>query len=104
LRVREKRRLDLAVSMLARVQVEHEIDQRAGQLRAGAAENGEARTREPRRALEIEDAERRAEIPMRLRLEIEASRLAVPAHFDVVVSALADRHARVRQIWQVQHR
>ena len=46
-------------------------------------------------ALEVEDAERRAEIPVRLRLEVERARLAVAAHFDVVVCALA-RPARSR--------
>ena len=42
-------------------------------------------------ALEVEDAERRAELPVRLRLEVERPRLAVPAHFDVVVRAGAFR-------------
>ena len=51
-------------------------------------------------ALEVEDAERRAEIPVRLRLEVERARLAVAPDFDVVRGALADRHARVRQIRQ----
>ena len=33
-------------------------------------------------ALEVEDAERRAEIPVRLRLEVERPRLAVAPHLD----------------------
>ena len=45
-----------------------------------------------------------AEIPVRLRFEIEHSRLAMPPYFDVVGGALADRHARVRQIGQHQQR
>ena len=59
-----------------------------------------ARAGNLRRALEIEDAERRAEIPVRLRLEVERARLADAAHFDVVGRARADRHARVRQVRQ----
>ena len=56
-----------------------------------------------RRPLEIDDAERRAEIPVRLRREVERARLADAAHLDVVRGALADRHAGVRQVRQVQH-
>ena len=60
----------------------------------------EARARHPRRALEVEDAERRPQVPVRLRLEVERRRLAVAAHFEVVGRALAHRHARVRQVRQ----
>ena len=55
-------------------------------------------------ALEVEDAERRPEVPVRLRLEVERARLAVPAHLDVVGGALAHRHAGVRQVRQHQQR
>ena len=57
-----------------------------------------------RRALEVEDAERRPQVPVRLRLEIEHARLAVPPHFQVVGRALAHGHARVRQVGQRQQR
>ena len=53
-----------------------------------------------RAALEIDDAERRPEIPMRLRREGERSRRAVATNFDVVLGALADRHGRVRDVRQ----
>src|SRR5205085_1589079 len=45
-----------------------------------------------------------AEIPVRLRREIERSRRAVLPHLDVVRGALADRHARMGQIRQLQKR
>ena len=54
--------------------------------------------REPgdlRRALEVEDAKRRAEVPVRLRLEVEHARLAPRAHDDVVGGARC-RRARSR--------
>ena len=90
--------------MLARVQIEHEVDQRARQPRAGAAQHREAGAGNLRGALEIENAERGAEIPVRLRLEVERARLAVRAGLPVVCGALADRHARVRQVRQHQER
>ena len=92
-RVDQERRLDFAVAVLARVQIEHEVDERAREPRAGAAQHGEPRAGDLGGALEVDDAERRPEIPVRLRLEVERARLAVAPHFDVVRGALADRHA-----------
>jgi hypothetical protein len=40
----QERRFDLEVSVVTRVHVEHEVDQRAGQPRTGPHEHGEART------------------------------------------------------------
>ena len=74
--VDEERRLDLAVAVLARVQVEHEVDERAREPRAGAEQHREARARHARRALEVENAERGAELPVRLRREVERRRRA----------------------------
>ena len=70
-RVDEKRRLDLAIAVLARVQIEHEVDQRAREPRAAAEQHRKPRARHARRALEVENAERRAELPVRLRRERE---------------------------------
>ena len=61
----------------------------------GADQHREPRARHPRRALEIEDAERRPEVPVRLRLEVERARLAVAADFRVVLGASC-RPARSR--------
>src|SRR5262245_25708273 len=74
--VRHKRRLDFAVAMLTRVQIEHEVDERAGEARARAAQHREARAGELRAALEIDDTERRPQIPVGLRLEVEGAKLA----------------------------
>jgi hypothetical protein len=67
------------VSVLARVQVEHEVDERPRQSRAGPEQEREARACDLRRTLEVEDAECGTEIPVRLGLEVEGPRLAHPA-------------------------
>ncbi len=103
-RVRHERRLDLDVLVFARVKVEHEVDERAREARAGAAEHGESRAGNARGALEIQNAERRAQVPVRQRREIECARLAMAADFGIVVGALPHRHARVREIRQLQQR
>src|SRR5687767_10599565 len=80
------------------MQGQHEVDQRTFELRASAQEHRETGTGNLRRALEIEDAEGSAEIPMRFRLEIEGARLAPRPHDDVVFGALPGRHAVVWNI------
>ena len=65
----------LAVA-LADVQVEHPGDQRALQARARAAQNVEARAGQLGAALEVDDAQSRAEVPVRLGCEVEFARLA----------------------------
>ena len=67
-------------------------------------EHREARAGDARAALEVDDAERGAEIPVRQRLEVEGARLAVAPHLDVVGRALADRHRLVRQVGQREQR
>ena len=54
-RIHEKRRIDLGEAVLARVQVEHEVDQGAAQPGARAHQHGKPRTRHPCRAFEIQD-------------------------------------------------
>ena len=71
-------------------------------LRAHAHQHREARAAHARRALEVEDAERGAELPVRPGIEVERRRLAVPAHDLIVLGRPADRHARVRQVRQRQ--
>ena len=62
----------------------------------------EPRARHPRRALEVENAERRAELPVRLRREVERRRRAPLRDFGVVGRRLPRRHALVRQVRQRQ--
>ena len=62
--VDEERRLDFAVAVLARVQIEHEADERRVEPRAGAGSG--PRTARPTscvRAFEVDDAERGARGP-----------------------------------------
>ncbi len=84
--------------MLARVQREHEVDERPREARAVAHQEGEPRPRDPGGPLEVDDAERGPEVPVRLRLEVERARLADPPHLQVVGGALPDRDARGRQV------
>src|SRR5207244_1241051 len=58
-------RLDLDVAVLARVHVEHEIDQPARQPGAEADQDGKARARHLGPTLQVEDAEGRADLPVR---------------------------------------
>ena len=67
-------RHDFGVTALA-VCVEHEINEGAIQPRAGAGDQRKPRAGDLRRAIEIEDAQGLAEVPVRLRLEIEAGLL-----------------------------
>jgi len=101
--VDQEGRLDLGVAVLAGVQRQHEVDQRAFQLGAGAEQHGEAGAGDLGGALEVDDAELRAQIPVRLRLEVERPRLAPRPHDDVVGGAPPDRHRRVGQIGQPGH-
>ena len=57
---------------LADVQVEHPGDQRPLQARPRPAEHVEARAGDLDALLEIDDAQRRTQVPVRLGLEIEA--------------------------------
>jgi len=63
-----------------------------------ADEHAESRARDLRPALEVDDAERRPEIPVRLRRHREGARRAGTPHLSVVRGTFARRHARVRQV------
>src|SRR6185436_17780244 len=95
-------RQHLAVAVLAGVEVEHQRDERPLEPRAGAEVGGEARAGELGAALEVEDAEPRSEVPVRLRREVEARRLADDALDAVGALVGAHRHALVRQVGQRQ--
>ena len=58
---------------LAAVQVQHERDQGALQLRAGAVQHIESRAGDLGAALEVDDAKRRSQIPVWLRRESQTS-------------------------------
>ena len=83
---------------LADVQVEHPGDQGALQARPGPAEHVEARTGDLDALLKVEDAQRRAQIPVRLGLEVKFGQLAHRAQDDVLAVILAIGRARVGDI------
>ena len=89
--------------MLARVDVQKKVDERPLQTRAHAPINGEPRAGDLGGALQIQDLELRAQIPMRFGREIELAGLAPAANFDVVVSAFADGHGLVRDVGDAGH-
>src|ERR1035438_6347023 len=93
-----KRRQDFGVAMLASVQVEHEIDQRAFELGAQDPIHGETGARDLGSTFEVEDAEFFAEFPMWLGSEVELRRCSPTADFDIAVGILANGHAGIRQI------
>jgi hypothetical protein len=67
---------------------QHEVDERARELRAVADQHGKPRGGPPSSPFEVDDAERRPEIPVRLRREGERPRSAAAMNLDVVVAAL----------------
>ena len=100
LRVGEERRLHLDVAVLAGVQLQHEVDERARQSGAGAHQDREPRTGQLGAAFEVDDAEGGSQIPVRLGLELEDGWVGVPPHLDIVRLTCTHRHALVRQVGQ----
>ncbi len=84
--------------MLARVQIEHEVGQRTFELRAQVPINCKARAGELHRAFQIQNAQFRSQIPMRLGSEIELRRRPPASHFHVLFCAVAHGHAGVRKV------
>src|ERR1700722_12701415 len=84
--------------MLAGVQIEHEVRKGSLEFCAEIPVNGEARARQFHRTLEIKDPEFSAQIPMRLRGEIELRRRAPSPHFHIILGTVPDRNAFMRQV------
>ncbi len=99
LAVDDVRRVALGVAVLRRLHVEHELGERAMQARDRAAQEREARARELGAGLEVE-AERRADVDVVARREIERARHCPTPHLDVRRLVGADRNARMRQVRQ----
>ena len=78
--------------MVTSVDIEHEVDERALQPRAQPPVEGKARARDLGGALEVENAQLRAEVPVGLRFEVELPRLAHAPHLHVVFGIFAHRH------------
>ena len=88
--------------MLAGVQIEHQGRQRPLQPRTGTEVGGEARTGDLGAALEVENAELGAQVPVRPGLEAEVARLADLALLAVRLFVCPHRHRVVRQVGQRQ--
>ena len=87
--------------MLARVQVEHELPQRAMQPRDVMAQHHETAARHACAGLEIHaTAEALAQLHMILRREIERARRAPASHFLVGILVCALRHGILQQVGQ----
>ena len=82
----------LAIAMLAHVQIEHELGERAMQPRKRSGHHHEARTRDAPRRLEVHP-QARADRHVILGLKGERTRLAPAAHLHVV-GLIASRAAR----------
>lgn len=86
--------------MLAGVDVEHEVSQGAFEAGANAVVNCKARPGNLRRALEIQNAQARAEVPVGLGRKTKFPRSAPAPDFLVVQGAPPDGHARMRHVGQ----
>jgi hypothetical protein len=89
--------------VLARVQVQKKIDQRPLQPRARSPQQREPRAGDLGRPLEIQDAQGLADGHVVARLEVELPRLAPSLLLDVAGLVRRRRHARVRDIGNVEH-
>ena len=105
LRAHEVRHVDLGVAVLAGVQVEHVLDQRAVQAREAALQHDETRAGNPAGGFEIHRGvgELLADGDVIERREFELARRAPATHFDVVVFVAAVRHALVQRVRQAEH-
>ena len=88
----------------AGVRVKEEVDEGALKTGAGATENGKAATGELVAALEIEDVEVGAQVPVRLKVEVELARGAPTTALDVLVLVLAVRRGLARDVGKVSHK
>jgi histidinol-phosphate aminotransferase len=91
-------RRDLRIPRLRR-SIEKEIDDAAGESRAGPAQEAKAASGELGGAREIENAQSFADRVMRLRLEVERARRALGMEHDIAGFADAVGHRVVDHVW-----
>src|SRR5690606_15964995 len=93
----EIRDVDFLVAVLTRVQVEHELRERAMKTRDLAAQHDESASRKLRRRIEVDEAaEPLPDLDVIARLEVETRRLSPTANLDVraIVRAVGDTVVR----------
>src|SRR5262249_35137892 len=96
-----KWRTNLKIPMLARVQLDHEIDQSAFELRTCAGKTNETAPAQFRRPFEIEEIQSGAE--RNVIGSIGQFWLLAPTADDPICAGiLANWNARMRQVWNVQ--
>ena len=98
LRVDQQRHVAFDVAVLAGVQVEHELRQRAVQARDAAAQHGEARAGQFRTSLAVEPTVARAQFHVVAHRKIERARRAPAVLLDVTRLVRALGHIGSRQI------
>jgi hypothetical protein len=86
--------------VLARVHIEHELDQRPMEARDRAAQHDEPATRKLRGRIEIDEAEPLAERDVIERRKRHLGRRAPPPHLDVRVRVTPVGNALVKQVRQ----
>ena len=97
----KKRRTDFGATMFACVQIDHEIDQRTFQSRAGAGETDEIAAAQLRRALEIKNFQFLAKRHVIGRVT-QLRFLSPAADYAIAARVFADRNALVRQICNLE--
>ncbi len=98
LRVDKGWRQNLGVAVLAGVEVEHEVGEGAFETCSLAEVDDEAGARDFCGAVEVEDAERFAELPVGFGGEVELRLFAPDFFFAIAMLVFADGHAVLRQI------
>ncbi|MNR00315.1 hypothetical protein D3C85_1160840 [compost metagenome] len=101
-RLDQVRGVGFFVTVLADVQVDHELRQGTVQARNRTAQQGKAGAGQLGGGFEIQPAVLLAQGDVVLDREIEGSRRAPAAHFDVAVFVIANRHRFVRQVGDAQ--
>ncbi len=96
--IHQVRHPQLGEAVLTRVQIEHELRERAAQARGRAPHDGEARLGDLGRAVEVQDAEGLADLEVLPGREAELAGGAPAADLDVVVGGGAHRHRRVGDV------
>ena len=94
--------VSFGVTVLARMRVEHELRQRALELRQAAFEHCEPRARHPARGVEIQHAEALAEGDVIQRLEIERARFTPAANIGIRRFVLAIGYVIHQQVGQAE--
>jgi hypothetical protein len=97
-RVRHERWLDFGISVLLRMQIEHEVDECTRETGTRTQQHRKPCTGDLRATFEIDDAKSGPEIPMRLRCKRERARRADATNLCIVVSALPHGDTRMRNV------